>query len=303
MRIASTQYHSTMNTALQDASSRAQQMLERIASGEKLAAPSDDPVTAVRLSRLSREESALKQYRDNIGALSTRLQQNEALLDGMSSDLLSARDLLVWASDGGNTGEDVAAMADSLKALRDSLYFNANSRDQEGRYMFSGTATSTATVSLNAAAAPGARYGWTGNAAPQLVVVGNGITQPANVTLDTMAALLNQLDLAIATVETPGVSVNDPATRATLTATLNGVDAGIDRINTLVAGLGGAQNTLQTLGDNHANVSLANQQAALSLGALDYSDAAVKLEGYTTALQATQKAYAKVSGLSLFDVI
>lgn len=303
MRIASTQYHATMNTALQDASARAQQMLERIASGQKLAAPSDDPVTAVRLSRLTREDAALTQYRDNIGALSTRLQQNESLLDGMSNDLLAARDLVVWASDGGNTGEDVAAMADSLKALRDSLYYNANSRDQEGRYMFSGTATATPTISLNASAAPGSRYGWTGNSGAQLVVVGNGITQPANVTLDSMAALLNQLDLAIATVETPGVSVNDPATRATLSATLGSIDVGIDRINTLVAGLGGAQNTLQTLGDNHANVSLANQQAGLALGALDYSEAAVKLEGYTTALQATQKAYAKVSGLSLFDVI
>ena len=47
MRIASTQYHSTMNAALQDASARAQEMLERIASGNKLSVPSDDPVTAV----------------------------------------------------------------------------------------------------------------------------------------------------------------------------------------------------------------------------------------------------------------
>lgn len=303
MRIASTQYHGTMNTALQDASARAQEMLERIASGKKLSVPSDDPVTAVRLSRLTREEAALTQYRENISALSTRLQQNEALLDGMSTDLLEARDLLVWAADGGNTPEDVAAMAGSLKSLRDSLFYTANSRDQEGRYVFSGTATNTATVSFDATQPPGSRYGWTGNAGMQQVVVGNGITQSANVPLDQAAALLNQLDRTIATFETGTASVNDPAVRAELTATLTSVDAGIDDINTLIAGLGGAQNTLRTLGDNHANVSLSNQQAGLTLGALDYSEAAVKLQGYTTALQATQKAYAKVSGLSLFDVI
>lgn len=303
MRIASTQYHSTMNTALQNASARAQDILERIASGKKLSVPSDDPVTAVRLSRLDREEAAIGQYRNNIGALNTRLQQNEALLDGMSSDLLQARDLLVWAADGGNSTEDVAAMASSLKALRDSLFYTANSRDQEGRYMFSGTATSTATVAYNASAAAGSRYTWTGNSNEQKVVVGNGITQPANVTLDSMAAMLNQLDLTIATFEGGAANVNDPTVRAELNATMASIDGGIDNINTLIAHLGGRQNTLQTLDDNLANVSLANQQAGLSLGALDYSQAAVQLEGYTTALQATQKAYAKVSGLSLFDVI
>ncbi|MEF7615594.1 flagellar hook-associated protein FlgL [Aquincola sp. MAHUQ-54] len=303
MRIASTQYHSTMNTALQNASARAQEMLERIASGKRLSVPSEDPVRAVRLSRLTREEAALTQYRDNIGALSTRLQQNEALLDGMSTDLLEARDLMVWGADGGNTAEDVAAMANSLKSLRDSLFYTANSRDQEGRYMFSGTATSTATVTHDATAAVGSRYTWTGNTGEQLVVVGNGITQAANVNLDEMGALLNQLDRIIGTFETPGININDAAVRAETTATLTAIDNGIETITTHIARLGGAQNTLQTLGDNHANVSLSNQQAGLSLGALDYSEAAVKLEGYTTALQATQKAYAKVSGLSLFDVI
>ena len=70
-----------------------------------------------------------------------------------------------------------------------------------------------------------------------------------------------------------------------------------------IAGLGGAQNILATMDTNHANVSLSNQQALIDLGQLDYGDAAVKLNGYTTAVQATQKAYAQVSKLSLFDVI
>jgi flagellar hook-associated protein 3 FlgL len=54
---------------------------------------------------------------------------------------------------------------------------------------------------------------------------------------------------------------------------------------------------------NHSNVSLSNQQALIDLGQLDYGDAAVKLNGYTSAVQATQKAYAQVSKLSLFDVV
>lgn len=303
MRIASTQYHATMNTALQNAQSRVEDVMQQMASGKKLLRPSDDPVTHVRLLRLSREDAALTQFRDNISALKSRLQQNESLLDGMVSDMQSARDLLVWAADGGNNANDVAAMADSLKALRDSLFYTANSRDQEGRYLFSGTLTGNQTITYNAAAAAGARYAFNGNTAAQKVVVGNDVTQTANVSLPDSANLLNQLDAMITTLQTPGVNVSNPATHTQIANMIDTVDGTLSTVATDIARLGGAQNTLDTLDTNHANISLSNKQAQLSLGQLDYGDAAVKLNGYTSALQATQKAYGKIANLSLFDVI
>lgn len=303
MRIASTQYHATMNTALQNAQSRVEDVMQQMASGQKLLRPSDDPVTHVSLLRLSREDAALTQFRDNISALKSRLQQNESLLDGMVSDMQSARDLLVWAADGGNNANDVAAMADSLKALRDSLFYTANSRDQEGRYLFSGTLTGNQTITYNAAAAAGARYAFNGNTAAQKVVVGNDVTQTANVSLPDSANLLNQLDAMITTLQTPGVNVSNPATHTQIANMIDTVDGTLSTVATDIARLGGAQNTLDTLDTNHANISLSNKQAQLSLGQLDYGDAAVKLNGYTSALQATQKAYGKIANLSLFDVI
>jgi len=304
MRIASTQYHSTMNTALQNASSRLEKIMQQMASGQKLQVPSDDPITNVRLSRLTREEAALTQYRDNISALSSRLQQNETQLSGMSNDLLNARDLLVWAANGGgNTAEDMVAMAGSLESLRDGLFYSANSRDQEGRFLFSGTATGTSTVTYDASQPAGARYTFTGNTASQKVVVGNGVTQTANVTLEEMATFLNELDSTIAVLQAPGMVPTSAAVMGQVRAGIDGLDAALSSISGKIAGLGGAQNILATLETNHANVSLSNKQATLTLGQLDYSDAAVKLNGYTNALQATQQAYAKVSKLSLFDVL
>jgi len=303
MRIASTQYHASMNSALQSASARVEQVMQQLASGQRVLLPSDDPISHTRQSRLAREEAALTQYRGNISALSSRLQQNEALLDGMNNDLLQARDLLVWAADGGNTPDDLAAMSSSLTALRDSLFYSANSRDQEGRFIFSGTATGSATLSLDGSAAAGSRYSFSGNAEAQQVVVGNGVTQTANVTLPEMAQLLNLLDSTITALGTPGVDVNDASVRSGLTATLGGLDGTLDAVTAKIARLGGAQNTLQTLDDNHANVSLSNQQAALTLGQLDYGEAAVRLSSLTAALEATQKAYGRVSGLSLFNAL
>lgn len=303
MRVASTQYHATMNTALQKANKRISDLLQKMASGERFSLPSEDPVGSVRLSRLMREEATLAQYRDNIATLKSRMSQNEAYLDGMLSDMMSVRDLTVWALDGSNTSEDIAAMARSIQPIIDSLFYATNSQDAEGRYVFSGTLTDTPALAYDPLAAPGARYSFQGNNAQQLVAVATGVTQAANVTMPHMAALLNQLEQLRDTLSVPNVSANDPVVRGELQAALGSIDQTLNTTSSIIAGLGGAQNILSTLDGNHQNVSLSLHQAALLVGQLDYADAAVKINGYSTSIEATRKAYSQISKLSLFDAL
>lgn len=304
MRVSSNQYHITVNASLQNSNSQLEKLMGQMSSGNRLTRPSDDPIAHVRISRLQREEASIAQYKDNIGALSHRMTQSETVLSSINSDLLSTRDLLVWALDGGNTGEDLSAMATNLESLRDALYASALTKDQEGSYLFSGTLSKTATVGFNAAAAAGARYTVGGNSEQQQVVVGNGLTQPANVTLgDEMAAMLNTLDQAIEAIKGGGTTANNPATRASLQAALTGVDTGMDQVSTKISKLGGAQNIVSTLETNWGNLSTANQTAVLDYSQLNYATAAVQLNTLMSAIKATQSAYGKVSQLSLFDAL
>lgn len=304
MRVSSNQYHITVNASLQNSNSQLEKLMGQMSSGNRLTRPSDDPIAHVRISRLQREEASIAQYKDNIGALSNRMTQSETVLSSINSDLLSTRDLLVWALDGGNTGEDLSAMATNLESLRDALYASALTKDQEGSYLFSGTLSKTATVGFNAAAAAGARYTVGGNSEQQQVVVGNGLTQPANVTLgDEMAAMLNTLDQAIEAIQGGGTTANNPATRARLQAALTGVDTGMDQVSTKISKLGGAQNIVSTLETNWGNLSTANQTAVLDYSQLNYATAAVQLNTLMSAIKATQSAYGKVSQLSLFDAL
>ena len=304
MRVSSNQYHITVNASLQNSNSQLEKLMGQMSSGNRLTRPSDDPIAHVRISRLQREEASIAQYKDNIGALSNRMTQSETVLSSINSDLLSTRDLLVWALDGGNTGEDLSAMATNLESLRDALYASTLIKDQEGSYLFSGTLSKTATVGFNAAAAAGARYTVGGNSEQQQVVVGNGLTQPANVTLgDEMAAMLNTLDQAIEAIKGGGTTANNPATRASLQAALTGVDTGMDQVSTKISKLGGAQNIVSTLETNWGNLSTANQTAVLDYSQLNYATAAVQLNTLMSAIKATQSAYGKVSQLSLFDAL
>jgi flagellar hook-associated protein 3 FlgL len=316
MRVSSSQYHITVNASLQKSNSQLEKLMSQMASGNRLLRPSDDPISHVRIARLDREEANIAQYLDNIGALSSRMSQSEMVMTSMNSDLLSARDLLVWALDGTNTSDDLSAMATSLEALRDGLMASSLTKDQEGNYMFSGTATKTATVGVaqqvdanNAplvddAGKPVLVYTAQGNNKQQTVVVGNGLTQPANVSIGTeTAAVLNALSEAIVAIRKPGVTANDADTRAKLTAALNGVDGTMNDLLTKVSQLGGAQNIIATLETNARNLSTANQTSVLDYAQLDYASAATQLNSLMSAVQATQSAYGKVSQLSLFNAL
>jgi flagellar hook-associated protein 3 FlgL len=292
-----------MINSFQTDSSAVEKVMEQMSSGQRLLLPSDEPVTNVRVSRLKREDAALTQYRSNITALKSRLQQNETALQGINQDMLQARDLMVWALNGSNTSEDINAMAASLVSLRDSIFYSSNSKDEEGRFLFSGTLTDTDTLKYDSTAAVGARYTYTGNAGIQNVVVGNGITQPANANLSEIADFLNKLDAAINQLQTPGVDINTSSVRPIVSTGLDSLDTTLASVSSKISAIGGEENLLATLDENHANVSLATQQAVLNLGSLDYAEASIRLNSYTAALQATQKAYSKISSLSLFAVL
>ena len=303
MRIATAQYQSNMNQSLTLNQERLSNLTQQMATGKRLRVPSDDPVDNVRLSRLQREEASITQYRDNIASIKIRLTKNEGYLGSMVNDIAAGRDQIVWALDGGNTPDDLKAMSTPLQALRDSLFFSANTVDQEGRYVFSGTKTSTAPMAYDATKPAGSRYSYAGNTNEQRVVVGNGLTQVANDNVKGMEQLLNRLDATIATLGSATLDVSAPATRAVLTANLDGFDAALDLVSSKIAVLGGKQNILDTLDANHGNVSLSNQMAITDIGQLDMGLAATELNGYSTALQATYKAYGRIGTLSLFSAL
>ncbi|MBB3221454.1 flagellar hook-associated protein FlgL [Pseudoduganella umbonata] len=298
MRIATTQFHATMNRSLELNQTSVSRLTQQMASGKSVMLPSDDPVTGVRMSRLAREEAIIDQYRENIGAVQIRLSKNESYLTGMVGDLAEAHDLLVWAADGSNTPDDLKSMVDSLVSLRDSLLYTANTRDQEGKYLFSGTLTNTAPIAFD-----GTAYSYAGNEGEQKVVVGNGITQPVNVNLGGLDALLNKMNEAIEGLRNNTDGSSEETLKTLIGDTMTAVASTQDQLAGKIAKLGGAQNVLGTLDTNHANVSLSNKTAFTELGQLDYGVAASELSGYNMALQATYQSYSKISNLSLFNVL
>lgn len=304
MRITNAQTNAIMNSSLSHSASQLGTLMQQMASGKRLTVPSDDPIASVRILRLQREEASLKQYQTNIQNVSSRLSTQEVNLTSASDTLLSIRDLLVWAANA-NTAEDLAAMAGELSSLEETLVSYFNVRDEEGRYLLSGTKSDEKTLELD----PGTgKYTLGGNDKTREAAVANGVFLEENVTLAGLLnndpKLLDDLHAVVATLQDPANHAADPAAvQAQVRALMDQLDASHAGLLAAITDMGGRQNTLTLLKDSQADMSVANQKVEGELSTLDYASASLDLANYKLALQATQKTYLQINNLSLFNLL
>lgn len=304
MRITNAQITATMHNSMNGNSAQLGKIMQQLATNKRLLLPSDDPIASVRVMRVQREEASLEQYRKNIDNVSGSLSTQEANLTSMSDAMLNVRDRLLWAANGSNTSEDLAAIAGELENLKKTLFSAINVRDEEGRYLFSGTLSDTPAATYDTATET---YSVTGNDKHRQAAVANGVLLAENVTAHSVFGagldMLNELHGLVATLKDPLLDASDPAVRAQIETTINQLDTTHNKLLATVTELGGRQNTLTLLSDSNDEVSLVNKKIEGELSNLDYAGATIDLNNYQLALQATQKTYLKINQLSLFSLL
>jgi flagellar hook-associated protein 3 FlgL len=304
MRITNSQLTSIMHGSMNRNSAELARVMQQMASGQRLLLPSDDPIASVRVLRVQRSEASLEQYRSNIANVSGNLSTQEANLQSVSDAMLNVRDLLLWAANGSNTSADLAAIAGELESIEQSIFSFANVRDEEGRYLFSGTLSDAPAVTYDA---PSETYSVTGNAKHRQAAVGNGVLLDENVTAAEVFGpgmdMLNQLHALVAMLKDPALDATDPAVHQQIADTLLQLDDTHGDLLGSITEIGGRQNTLTLLTDSNEEVSLVNQRIEGELAQLDYAGASIDLNNYQLALQATQKTYLKIHELSLFSLL
>ncbi|WP_175254478.1 flagellar hook-associated protein FlgL [Pseudomonas sp. BMW13] len=304
MRITNSQITSMMHNSMNVSSAELGKLMQQMATGKRILLPSDDPIASVRVLRVEREEASLEQFRKNIANVSGSLSTQEANLKSTSDAMLNVRDLLLWAANGSNTSEDLAAMAGELSIIEDTIVSFANVRDEEGRYLFSGTLSDTQALTFDAATQT---YSLTGNDKHRQAAVANGVLVDENVTAasvyGTGVGMLNELRGLINTLQDPALDATDPAVRQQIVDTMAALDDAHGRVLGSITDLGGRQNALTLLTDSNEDVSLVNQKIEGELSQLDYAGATIDLNNYQLALGATQKTYLKINGMSLFSLL
>jgi flagellar hook-associated protein 3 FlgL len=298
MRISDTQFSQMMLQSLQLNNAGLGQVLQQMATSDRLTKLSDDPMASIQLLNLDREGSAITQYQSNIANVKTALSSQEVHLNSVNDSLKSINDLVLWGANGTLTDDDRVGIITELESLRSSIVSSFNAQDEEGRYLFSGTKTDTAALS-NASGS----YVIEGNNDKRVVTVAKGVSMEANMTAQEVLDLggdnvLNQLDNLIAEFKAPTA-----AFRTTVESTLTKIESTSSNVLSALTELGGRHNNLDLMDSAHGENKLFVDKVTNDLSALDYGEASVRLSNYMAALQATQASYMKINDLSLFNRI
>ena len=111
---------------------------EKISSGQRINRPSDAPVDATRLSIANHMKSRVDQYRENSQTAETKLRRYDIAYKDISNLMTRIKELAIQAANDSSSDQDRKFIATEINGLKENILAIANSRDDNGQYIFGG---------------------------------------------------------------------------------------------------------------------------------------------------------------------
>lgn len=274
----------------------------QIATGQRVERGSQDPAGAAQVRMLDRRSRLGEASRQNAAQLGQDLASASGELQSVTTVLQRARELAVAAANGplGDKGRE--AISAELEQLREELFARANAESPTGDPLFAGLVAGPAFVRDASGAVS---YAGTASVASVPLAPGTAIERglpgaqifefAAGGTPTNAFAVVDALALALAS------GTGDPATAAR--DAIAGLDGALDNVSRAQTILGTRAAWVEMLQQEQADraVDLAERRSAVGDTRID--EAIIRLQQTLTALEASQSAFARVSGLSLFRAL
>ncbi len=259
---------------------------EQLSSGKRINTVSDDPVGARQALRYTSESLQTGKYIDNINSGNAVLTATDSAMEQMSQVLDQAKQLAVQGANGTEDADSRKALAQSVDSLLDQMVDIGNTVN-DGRYLFSGTATTTQPFTKSA---DGESVAYNGNLDTYDVQIGPSSSVTLN--QDGYTMLQGQTDVFGSLIKLrDALNNNDPTTVSSLIAT---VDQAATHVNDLHGAIGGREQRL-TMAQNQLQSAQTNLDSLTSqVEDVDYADTISKMQLAQTALQAGLQAGAKI---------
>lgn len=274
---------------------------QQIATGRRVVNPSDDPQAASRAVGVSQAQAVTQQYADARISARNSLSQTESVLNSVGDAVTRAKTLLIQASSDTLSDVDRQAVASELKGVYETLIGQSNSTDGNGRYLFAGYKDDTPPFSRDTGSVI---YNGDENEREQRIDASRLMPVALNgksVFVDG-GELFKTLEDAISVLETPAVTPELKDTmRDTLKTSMNNLDTSLDNVLVKRASVGARLNELDVVDAVGSNRMLNYEQTMSDLVDLDYAKAISDYSLRQVGLQAAQKAFVDIKGMSLFD--
>lgn len=178
VRISTSQFYNTNSANYQKNFANTVKTQQEASDGIRVRSGKDDPVGAARLLQLEQQQNMLKQYSGNIVNVRNALGTAESTLNAIGAVLQRVNELAVSSGNASFTDSDRKANADELASLEDQLFSLMNSKDENGKYIFSGSKGDTPPYQRNA----DGTYSYQGDQGKLNLQVGDMLSLAANET-------------------------------------------------------------------------------------------------------------------------
>ncbi|MFQ5469339.1 MAG: flagellar hook-associated protein FlgL [Gammaproteobacteria bacterium] len=138
MRISTNQMQLNGVSAMLEQSSKLSQTQQQLASGKKFLSPSEDPIATSKVLNLEQSMNITNQYQQNSDIARTRLNNEETVLQSLTSVLDRVRELAVQGNNSTYTNVDRLMFASEIRQRLEDVLTLSNTKDASGEFLFSG---------------------------------------------------------------------------------------------------------------------------------------------------------------------
>jgi flagellar hook-associated protein 3 FlgL len=289
MRVTEQMRYDGVARNLSQLSSRQAKAAQEAQTGLRVNLPSDDPIAAAQLARLSASQSQVAARRSTISSVRGDAELAETSLQQASDLMANAKELAMQGGNGALGADERKVLALQIKDIREQLIGVANSRGSSG-YLFSGSAIETKPFEASGA--------FNGNDDAHVVDIGNSTPSAVNASgakaftaaggrdvFGDLDALYNALNS------------ND---EAGILASLDGIDGSRRQITNAQAVIGMTINKLDASDSVQSALELQNEKSKSELGAADPAKAYSTLMQLNNALQQSVSVSKSILDLAAF---
>jgi len=164
MRVTEGMRYSQVLANLSNITSQHAKAAQEASTGLRVGKPSDDPIAAAELARLSASSDQTKAHLSTIDKVRGDAELAEATLSDASDIFARLKELTLQAANGTLTAEQRQTIGTEVDGLKATLLTLSNARGQRG-YLFAGTQVTQAAFDANGV--------FQGDAQAQVVAIGN----------------------------------------------------------------------------------------------------------------------------------
>jgi flagellar hook-associated protein 3 FlgL len=286
MRVTEQMRYDNVANNLSQLSSRQAKAAQEAQTGVRVNLPSDDPIAAAQLARLTASQSQVTARRSTISSVRGDAELAESSLQQASDLMASAKELAMQGGSGILGANERATLALQVKDIRNQLIGIANTKGTAG-YLFAGSASESKPFSDIGA--------FSGNDDAHLVDIGNSTPSAVNASGAKAFTSAGGRDV-FADLDALYNALNSNDESA-IGASFDGLDRSRSQITNAQAAVGITLNKLDASDSLQSALDLQNSKSIADLGATDPAKA------YSTLVQLNNALQQSVSvGKSILDL-